>query len=91
VAAPAGAAGVTLVFLALGYSWFESYPVLRQRYYDGLGGKRSYVYWVWANLAALLMSAGLVLGPATAVLGGRLRRRGRLLHLVVQHFFWPKW
>jgi methylthioxylose transferase len=49
VAALAGAAGVTLVFLALGYSWFESYPVLRQPYYDGLGGKRSYVYWVWAT------------------------------------------
>ncbi|HET7328914.1 MAG TPA: hypothetical protein VFJ14_16705 [Nocardioidaceae bacterium] len=66
----------TAVFLAFGYSWFEAYPVLRERYFDGWGGRRPYGYWVWANLAVLLLSAGLALAAATGVL---VRRLGRLV------------
>ncbi len=53
-----GALGVTAVFLAVGFSWFEAYPVLRERYYDGLAGRRQYEYWVFGNLAAFALSAG---------------------------------
>lgn len=65
----------TLVFLAVGYSWFEAYPVLRDRYYDGWGGRRPYSYWVWANFAAFALSAGPALAVATGVLVRRLTRR----------------
>jgi hypothetical protein len=37
-----------------------------RRYYQGWAADRSYAYWVWANLAALLLSAGPVAGPALA-------------------------
>lgn len=64
-----------LVFWVLGFAWFEAYPVLRERYYDGWGGERPYAYWVWANVAAFLVSAGLGLAAATGVLVRRLARR----------------
>ena len=35
-----------------------------RRYYQGWAAERPYGYWVWANLAALLLSAGPVVGPA---------------------------
>lgn len=76
VPALVAALGVAAIFLAFGYSWPEAYGVLRVRYYDGLGGERSYLYWVWADLAAFVVSAGLVVGAATALLLRRIRRPG---------------
>jgi len=73
--AVAGASAVTTAFMVLGYSWLEAYPLLRERYYAGWGGGRAYAYWVWANLAAFLLAAGLVLGVAVALLVRRLRQR----------------
>jgi hypothetical protein len=35
-----------------------------RRYYQGWAADRPYGYWVWANLACLLLSAGPVIGPA---------------------------
>ncbi|MGH3385602.1 MAG: hypothetical protein ACRDO1_13565, partial [Nocardioidaceae bacterium] len=76
VPALVAALGVAATFFAFGYSWPEAYGVLRERYYDGLGGKRSYFYWVWADVAAFVVSAGLVVGAATALLLRRFRRPG---------------
>lgn len=46
------------VFAGLGFSWLEAYPVLRERYYDGIASDRPSSYWAWANFGALLVSAG---------------------------------
>jgi hypothetical protein len=54
-----GALVVTAVFSAYGFHWWEAYPVLRERYYDGVASERRYDYWVWANLAAWTFTAGL--------------------------------
>jgi hypothetical protein len=59
-----GALGVTAVFSLLGFHWWEAYPVLRERYYDGIASERAYGYWVWANLAAWTCTAGLAVWAA---------------------------
>ncbi|MDG5805757.1 hypothetical protein P9869_24440 [Streptomyces ossamyceticus] len=75
----AGSAVVPVVFTLAGFSWWEAYHLLVERYYQGAGGFRPYGYWVWANLACTV----LVVGPAT-VAGLRriavvlVRERGRL-------------
>ena len=50
------AAGVVLAFAAYGFAWWEAYPVLNDRYWDGLAGDRPAAYWLWGDLAALLIS-----------------------------------
>ncbi|MGW8374767.1 hypothetical protein [Streptomyces sp. ODS28] len=68
-----------VLFAAGGFSWWEGYVTLHQRYYQGAGGFRPYGYFVWANLAVQCV----VLGPA--VLAGLRRaaalRRGALVTL----------
>ncbi|MCS0605403.1 hypothetical protein NX794_29985 [Streptomyces sp. LP11] len=68
----AGLAVLPLVFTLLGFDWFEAYHLLITRYYQGVGGKRPYGYWVWANLACTV----LITGAATAA---GLRRTGAVL------------
>ncbi|MBM6402269.1 hypothetical protein [Phycicoccus sonneratiae] len=73
VAAVGGAAAVAVVltFAALGFAWWEAYPVLHERYWAGIASSRPAWYWVFGNLAALL----LVAGPALpAALGAGLPR-----------------
>ncbi|TDB73594.1 hypothetical protein E1182_20825 [Micromonospora sp. KC721] len=63
----AGTVGVGVVVVAFtlaGFAWWEGYDRVVERYYQGWAADRPYSYWVWANLAALLLSAGPVLGPA---------------------------
>ncbi|WP_406070155.1 hypothetical protein [Micromonospora sp. NBC_01638] len=64
LAACAGVATVTGVFVGAGFQWWVGYQLVVERYYQGWAADRPYGYWVWANLAALLLSAGPVLGPA---------------------------
>ncbi|MET7804777.1 hypothetical protein [Micromonospora chersina] len=64
LAATAGVAAVTTLFVLAGFRWWEGYDRVVERYYQGWAAERPYAYWVWANLAALLLSAGPVLGPA---------------------------
>ena len=61
------ALAVVLVFAGLGFAWWEAYPVLHDRYWDGLAKTRPQSYWVWGNLAALLVSGGPLLGAGLAV------------------------
>ncbi|PVZ14977.1 hypothetical protein [Actinomycetospora cinnamomea] len=57
-----GAALVVAAFAAAGFWWYEGYEQVTVRYYEPgeYGLLRPYEYWVWGNLAALV----LVLGPA---------------------------
>ncbi|WP_405432098.1 hypothetical protein [Micromonospora sp. NBC_00617] len=64
LAAAVGVAAVTATFSAAGFHWWVGYHLVVERYYQGWAADRPYAYWVWANLAALLLSAGPVLGPA---------------------------
>lgn len=65
--AAAAALGVVLVFAALGFAWWEAYPVLVDRYWDGIASTRPAAYWLWGNLGALLVSGGPLLGAGVAV------------------------
>ncbi|MEV1328129.1 hypothetical protein AB0J20_00965 [Micromonospora costi] len=64
LAAGAGVATVVLAFTLAGFAWWEGYRLVVERYYQGWAAERPYGYWVWANLAALLLCAGPALGPA---------------------------
>jgi hypothetical protein len=71
VAAPA-ALGVAAVFAGAGFAWWEAFPALRQRYWDGIAGERPAFYWLWANLAALALCAGPVVAGAVSVALARI-------------------
>ncbi|GGN74970.1 hypothetical protein GCM10010112_45680 [Actinoplanes lobatus] len=60
----AGAAPVVAAFTAAGFSWLTGYHLLIERYYQGIASDRAYGYWVWANLALMVVCAG----PAAAVI-----------------------
>lgn len=82
VGAVVAALGVVLTFAAFGFRWWEALPVLRDRYYEGVAEIRPYSYWVWANLAALAISAGPAVGMGLArvlELGRRVDHRVLLL------------
>ena len=77
----AGAAVVPVaVFAAAGFVWWEAYPVLHDRYWDGIAADRPAAYWMWGNLAALVVSAGPLLG---AGLGRLAELRGHADRVVV--------
>jgi hypothetical protein len=59
-------AAIVLAFAAAGFEWWRAYPVLSQRYYDGIASIRPYAYWVWGDLAALAISAGPIVGASVA-------------------------
>ena len=73
-----GVAVVVGLFWAAGYTWWDAYPVLRERYFDGIGGERPYGYWVWADLAAWTFTVGLVTWAAFPRLWTYTRRRAPL-------------
>ncbi|MER7558247.1 hypothetical protein ABTZ46_14975 [Nocardioides sp. NPDC126508] len=60
--AAVSALGVVLWFAAGGFAWWEAYPVLVDRYWDGLASQRPGAYWTWGDLAALAISAGPLVG-----------------------------
>ena len=67
---------VVLGFAAAGFAWWEAYPVLTQRYWEGIASERPASYWMWGNLAALMVSAGPLLGAGLAQsVGDRETRR----------------
>jgi hypothetical protein len=73
--AAATALAVVLAFAAHGFAWWEGYFELTERYWRGLASQRPGGYWTWANLAALVLAAGPVLGAGIGRLVA-LRRRG---------------
>lgn len=60
----AGAVAVVAAFALAGFWWLDGYHLVVERYYQGVASERSYGYWVWANLAGLVLSAG----PAVVVM-----------------------
>ncbi|MEU8287655.1 hypothetical protein AB0C01_25340 [Micromonospora sp. NPDC048905] len=62
--AVAGVGTVVAAFTLAGFWWLDGYHLVVERYHQGWAAERPYGYWVWANLAALLLCAGPVLGPA---------------------------
>ncbi len=75
VVAALGGSVVLLGFLAAGFWWLDGLLTTRERYFDGVGGRRPYLVFLVADLAIL----ALVLGPAIAVALGRLRDRAAWL------------
>ncbi len=69
-----GALVPVLVLAAMGFAWWDAYPVLSQRYDDGVAMDRPMAYWVWGNLAALLVSAGPLLASGVTRAVGSARR-----------------
>ncbi len=56
----AGVAAVVVAFALTGFWWLDGYHLVVERYYQGIATLRPYSYWVWADLAAVLIA----LGPA---------------------------
>ena len=73
--AAATALALVLGFAAAGFAWWEAYPVLVDRYWGGIASDRPASYWMWGNLAALLLSAGPLLGAGLAHASGRVADR----------------
>lgn len=66
--AAAAALALVLAFAVTGFSWWEAFPVLRERYWDGVAMDRPMTYWWWGNLAALAICAGPLVGAGLAML-----------------------
>jgi hypothetical protein len=77
-----------LLLAAGGFAWWEAYPVLVERYWDGLAADRPAAYWMWGNLAALLVSAGPLLGAGLGGLAAGRRRLARLDPAGVRAVLW---
>lgn len=69
-----GAIAVIAAFTAAGFWWSDGYQRVVTRYYQGIGAVRPYGYWVWANLACLVLAVGPVIAPSLRRAVARLRR-----------------
>ncbi len=67
----------TLVLAGFGFYLWQAYPVLHQRYWDGLAPDRPAAYWMWASLGALLLSTGPALGAGLGALAVARRTADR--------------
>ncbi|WP_375388685.1 hypothetical protein, partial [uncultured Amnibacterium sp.] len=67
------AVAVAAAFAAAGFAWWEAYPVLVDRYWAGVATRRPGLYWIWADLAVLAISAGPIVGAGVAASFARLR------------------
>src|SRR3954451_2911035 len=77
------ALAVVLAFAAFGFAWWDAYPVLKQRYADGIASDRPQSYWWYGDLAALVVSAGPLLLPGLAAAATRSFRSARVPLLLV--------
>ncbi|WP_328345768.1 hypothetical protein [Micromonospora sp. NBC_00421] len=59
-----GAVPVVAAFTATGFLWPTGYHLVIERYYQGIASDRPYGYWVWADLALVVVAAG----PVAAVI-----------------------
>jgi hypothetical protein len=67
----AAVAAVVAAATAGGFWWWDGYQQLRIRYQQGWGGKRPYTYWVWADLAVLVLCTGPAVAPGLRRLAAR--------------------
>ncbi|MEV0371646.1 hypothetical protein AB0I10_17755 [Streptomyces sp. NPDC050636] len=83
----AGAAAVATAFTLAGFTWWEGYFLLVERYYQGAAAVRPYAYWIWGNLACTVLITGLAtvaglrrtLAAAPTALRQQLRRPPRTI------------
>ena len=80
--AAVAALGMVLVFAVLGFAWWEGYPVLVDRYWDGIAATRPASYWMWGNLGALLVSGGPLLGAGLALIVRRHEGPARVVAML---------
>ncbi|HTQ16387.1 hypothetical protein [Mycobacterium sp.] len=68
---------VAVIFAVAGFSWFDGYLLVRERYWLGLAGYRPFQYWWWANLACAVCAIGLgsVAGLSRVFDGAAIRAR----------------
>ena len=81
LAATVGVVAVAAVHVALGFDWLAGLAQLRVRYYQGIASQRPDAYFIWANLAAWLISCSplLAAGAVRAVTTVSRWRRRRLV------------
>ncbi|MFC4786259.1 hypothetical protein ACT8ZV_17410 [Nocardioides sp. MAHUQ-72] len=84
--AAASALAVVLAFALGGFALWEAYPVLNERYWDGIAADRPAAYWLWGDLAALAICAGPLLGAGLAALVTRVRETPRQVVVLVTAF-----
>jgi hypothetical protein len=67
--ATGGFVAVAAAHLALGFNWVSGFVALRVRYYQGIASQRPFSYFVYADLAAWLVSCSplLAVGAARSV------------------------
>ncbi len=53
-----GASAVVGAFTLAGFWWMDGYQLVVERYYQGIADDRSYAYWVWADVACLVLAVG---------------------------------
>jgi methylthioxylose transferase len=70
-----GFVAVIVVHLALGFNWLTGLAALRVRYDQGIASQRPYSYFVYADLAAWLISCSPLLAVGVARSIAALRRR----------------
>lgn len=65
---PAALAALAVVgtFAVFGFSYLDALPEIHTRYWDAIGGRRPWQYWLWGDLAALSFSAGPLAGAGVA-------------------------
>jgi len=66
LAAVAGFVAVAAVHLALGFNWVSGLLAVRIRYYQGIASQRPFSYFVYADLAAWLVSCSPLLAVGVA-------------------------
>lgn len=76
-----GSAIVVAAFTAAGFAWWKAYPVLVQRYNDGIASHRPYSYWVWADIAAWTFTVGLAVWAAFPAASRAIRERNVVAQL----------
>jgi hypothetical protein len=71
------AATVAAAFALSGFSWFDGYTLVQQRYWQGVAKDRPLQYWSWANLACAVCAMGLgsVAGISRVFDWAAIRRR----------------
>jgi methylthioxylose transferase len=80
----AAALAVVAAFWVAGFSLWDAYPAIHQRYWAGVASVRPASYWLWGDLAALGFSAGPALGAAVGCWLSQVRRYAGSWHSVSQ-------
>jgi hypothetical protein len=53
-----GALVVVAAYWFAGFHYLDALPAIHDRYWEGVGGRRPWQYWLWGDLGALAFSAG---------------------------------